>query len=89
MLQTYERRIKLKSLERLSDNVVRGTGAVLKNPLLLVGMMLISLLIKYPAEPDDAGRQAPSSRLLSHSSWVVEGLVCGPAVAPLTLLVKD
>ncbi|HZA45682.1 MAG TPA: hypothetical protein VE568_10335 [Rubrobacter sp.] len=39
-------------LERLSDNVVRGTGAVLKNPLLLVGMMLI----KYPAEPDDAGR---------------------------------
>lgn len=56
LLQTYERRIKLKSLERLSDNVVRGTGAVLKNPLLLVGMMLISLLIKYPAEPDDAGR---------------------------------
>ena len=56
MLQTYERRIKLKSLERLSDNVVRGAGAVLKNPLLLVGMMLISLLIKYPAEPDDAGR---------------------------------
>jgi hypothetical protein len=56
LLQTYERRIKLKSLERLSDNVVRGPEAVLKNPLLLVGMMLISLLIKYPTEPDDAGR---------------------------------
>ena len=62
---------------------------VLKNPLLLVGMMLISLLIKYPAKPDDAGRYTLSDRLLSHSSRAVDGLVCVPAVAPLTLLVKD
>lgn len=43
-------------LERLSDYVVRGTTAVLKNPLLLVGLMLISLLIKLLAEPDDPGK---------------------------------
>lgn len=43
-------------LTRLSEGVVRGTRAVLKNPLLLVGLMLISLLIKLLAEPDDSNR---------------------------------
>ena len=33
-----------------------GTRAVLKNPLLLVGLMLISLAIKLLTEPDDPGR---------------------------------
>ncbi len=43
-------------LERLSDYVVRGTRAVLKNPLLLVGLMLISLVIKLLTEPDKPDR---------------------------------
>ncbi len=35
---------------------MRGTRAVLKNPLLLVGLMLTSLLIKLLTEPDELNR---------------------------------
>jgi hypothetical protein len=55
--RTYERRRPiLNFLERLSEYTVGGTRAVLKSPLLLVGLMLLSLVIKLLTEPDDPGR---------------------------------
>jgi hypothetical protein len=42
----------LEYIERLLDGVVRGTTAVLKSPLLLVGLMIISLLVKRFAAPN-------------------------------------
>ena len=51
-----------------------GTRAVLKNPLLLVGLMLVSLAIKLLTEPDDLGR-------LISPSLKVEGWACVPAEA--------
>jgi hypothetical protein len=45
----------MRYLEWLSEKVVSGTTAVLKNPLLLVGLMVVSLLVKRFAAPGDEG----------------------------------
>lgn len=47
----------MQYLEWLSEKVVRGTTAVLKNPFLLVGLMVVSLLVKRFAAPDSEGSE--------------------------------
>lgn len=47
----------MQYLQWLSEKVVRGTTAVLKNPFLLVGLMVVSLLVKRLAAPDSEGSE--------------------------------
>lgn len=44
-------------VQKILDKVVQGTTAVLKNPFLLVGMMILSLLVKRLAAPDKEGNE--------------------------------
>jgi len=48
--------LSLKLLRRLSEKVVSGTTAVLKNPVLPFGLMAASLLLKRFATPNREGR---------------------------------
>lgn len=42
-------------LEWLSEKVLRGTTAVLKDPFLLIGLMVMSLVVKRFAVPASEG----------------------------------
>lgn len=42
-------------LERLSGSIERGVRTVLKNPFLLIGLMVLSLLLKRFAAPNREG----------------------------------
>lgn len=54
---TMRERNALSFVQKLLDRLMQGTTAVLKNPFLLVGLMLVSLLVKRLAASDKEGNE--------------------------------